>query len=176
MTPTTAAPGPGAPTPAPDRSPRTPSSPPSSSPSSSSPLVPVGYAFWQSLHKTVSGPAAPSARRRRCSPGSFQYTRVLQADYLPRACCASSDSPSCRSVMLLLSLVLALLLDSAVARAKKFFRLVYFSAVRRHPRCRGGPDVGLPLRPRGCRPWWTCCGTVGADVDLRSVPTPSCGP
>ncbi|MFP8961418.1 carbohydrate ABC transporter permease [Streptomyces nanhaiensis] len=89
-------------------------------------LVPVGYAFWQSLHKTerVGGTFGST---RPVFAGFEQYADVVRepffADSVVRVgLFALVQIP----VMLLFALALALLLDSAVARLKRFFRLVYF--------------------------------------------------
>lgn len=89
-------------------------------------LVPVGYAFWQSLHKTERT-GGTFGRTRSVFAGFEQYADILDAPFFTEsvlrvAAFALVQIP----VMLLLALVLALLLDSAVARAKRFFRLVYF--------------------------------------------------
>ncbi|MFD3531683.1 carbohydrate ABC transporter permease [Streptomyces sp. NPDC058664] len=89
-------------------------------------VVPVGYAFWQSLQKTERT-GGTFGRTRTVFAGFEQYAEVLSSPFLLDsvlrvALFALVQIP----VMLLLSLVLALLLDSAVARCKRFFRLVYF--------------------------------------------------
>ncbi|KPC84723.1 MULTISPECIES: carbohydrate ABC transporter permease [Streptomyces] len=89
-------------------------------------LVPVGYAFWQSLHKTERT-GGTFGRTETVFAGFQQYADVMSepffADSLLRvALFALVQIP----VMLALALALALLLDSAVARLKRFFRLVYF--------------------------------------------------
>jgi len=89
-------------------------------------LVPVGYAFWQSLHKTERT-GGTFGRTQTVFAGFEQYGRVLQEDYFSESLLRVLGFALVQiPVMLLLALVLALLLDSAVARAKKFFRLVYF--------------------------------------------------
>ncbi|MGV9454430.1 carbohydrate ABC transporter permease [Streptomyces sp. NPDC003635] len=89
-------------------------------------LVPVGYAFWQSLHKTERT-GGTFGRTQSVFAGFEQYGRVLQQDYFTESLLRVLGFALVQiPLMLLLSLVLALLLDSAVARAKKFFRLVYF--------------------------------------------------
>ncbi|MGW2528888.1 carbohydrate ABC transporter permease [Streptomyces sp. NPDC001595] len=89
-------------------------------------LVPVGYAFWQSLHKTERT-GGTFGRTETVFAGFEQYERVLREDYFAESLLRVLGFALVQiPVMLLLSLVLALLLDSAVARAKRFFRLVYF--------------------------------------------------
>ncbi|MFE1437492.1 carbohydrate ABC transporter permease [Streptomyces sp. NPDC058739] len=89
-------------------------------------LVPVGYAFWQSLHRTERT-GGTFGRTESVFAGLSQYAQVLKEPYFTESVLrvlafALVQIP----VMLALALVLALLLDSAVARAKRFFRLVYF--------------------------------------------------
>ncbi|MFV0137936.1 carbohydrate ABC transporter permease [Streptomyces sp. HMX87] len=89
-------------------------------------LVPVGYAFWQSLHRTerVGG---TFGRTESVFAGFDQYAQVVQEPYFAESVLRVTAFALVQiPVMLLLSLALALLLDSAVARAKRFFRLVYF--------------------------------------------------
>ncbi|MFF8409337.1 carbohydrate ABC transporter permease [Streptomyces omiyaensis] len=89
-------------------------------------LLPVGYALWQSLHKTART-GGTFGRTRTVFAGLEQYGRVLGEDYFGESLLRVLGFALVQiPVMLLLALVLALLLDSAVARAKKFFRLVYF--------------------------------------------------
>ncbi|MFJ8194209.1 carbohydrate ABC transporter permease [Streptomyces sp. NPDC096094] len=127
-------------------------------------LVPVGYAFWQSLHKTERT-GGTFGRTQTVFAGFDQYARVLQADYFTESLLRVLGFALVQiPVMLLLSLVLALLLDSAVARAKKFFRLVYFVPY-------GIPGVVAALMwaflydPR-LSPVVDLLRDVGADVDL----------
>uniref|UniRef100_A0AAU1M2M5 Sugar ABC transporter permease n=1 Tax=Streptomyces sp. NBC_00148 TaxID=2903626 RepID=A0AAU1M2M5_9ACTN len=89
-------------------------------------LVPVAYAFWQSLH-TTRRTGGTFGRTETVFAGFQQYADVMSepffTDSLVRvALFALVQIP----VMLALALALALLLDSAVARLKRFFRLVYF--------------------------------------------------
>lgn len=89
-------------------------------------LVPVAYAFWQSLHRTRRT-GGTFGRTETVFAGFQQYADVMSepffTDSLVRvALFALVQIP----VMLALALALALLLDSAVARLKRFFRLVYF--------------------------------------------------
>ncbi|MEV5357078.1 sugar ABC transporter permease [Streptomyces sp. NPDC052693] len=89
-------------------------------------LVPVGYAFWQSLHKTERT-GGTFGRTRSVFAGFEQYADILQADFFTDSVLRVAGFALVQiPVMLALALVLALLLDSAVARAKRFFRLVYF--------------------------------------------------
>ncbi|MFD0526448.1 carbohydrate ABC transporter permease [Kitasatospora arboriphila] len=88
--------------------------------------MPVGYAFWQSLHRTRRT-GGTFGRTESVFAGLDQYTSVLSAPWftdglLRVAAFAAVQIP----VMLTLALTLALLLDSAVARLRRFFRLVYF--------------------------------------------------
>ncbi|MFE4214861.1 carbohydrate ABC transporter permease [Streptomyces sp. NPDC056844] len=89
-------------------------------------LVPVAYAFWQSLH-TTRRTGGTFGRTETVFAGFQQYADVMSepffTDSLVRvALFALVQIP----VMLALALALALLLDSAVARLKRFFRLIYF--------------------------------------------------
>ncbi|MFF4846284.1 carbohydrate ABC transporter permease [Streptomyces collinus] len=89
-------------------------------------LVPVGYAFWQSLHKTRRT-GGTFGHTHSVFAGFEQYTAVVKEPFftdsvLRVAAFALVQIP----LMLALALALALLLDSTVARAKRFFRLVYF--------------------------------------------------
>ncbi|MFG2539568.1 carbohydrate ABC transporter permease [Streptomyces sp. NPDC048511] len=89
-------------------------------------LAPVAYAFWQSLHRTRRT-GGTFGRTETVFAGFQQYADVMSepffTDSLVRvALFALVQIP----VMLALALALALLLDSAVARLKRFFRLVYF--------------------------------------------------
>lgn len=89
-------------------------------------LVPVGYAFWQSLHKTERT-GGTFGRTETVFAGFQQYADVMSEPFfmeslLRVALFALVQIP----VMIALALTLALLLDSAVARLKRFFRLVYF--------------------------------------------------
>ncbi|MGW2208853.1 carbohydrate ABC transporter permease [Streptomyces sp. NPDC001781] len=89
-------------------------------------LLPVGYAFWQSLHRTART-GGTFGRTHSVFSGFEQYADVVREPYFADSVLrvglfALVQIP----VMLLFALVLALLLDSAVARLKRFFRLVYF--------------------------------------------------
>jgi len=89
-------------------------------------LVPVGYAFWQSLHRTERT-GGTFGRTQSVFAGFEQYADVLGEPYFAESIArvglfALVQIP----VMLLFALALALLLDSTVARLKRFFRLVYF--------------------------------------------------
>ncbi|WP_234021417.1 carbohydrate ABC transporter permease [Streptomyces sp. 142MFCol3.1] len=89
-------------------------------------LVPVGYAFWQSLHKTERT-GGTFGQTHSVFAGFEQYAAVVREPFFSDSVLrvglfAVVQIP----VMLLLALVLALLLDSTVARLKRFFRLVYF--------------------------------------------------
>ncbi|MEU8473119.1 sugar ABC transporter permease [Streptomyces sp. NPDC029006] len=89
-------------------------------------LVPVGYAFWQSLHKSVRT-GGTFGRTHSVFAGFEQYTTVVREPFFADGVLRVTGFALVQiPVMLLLALVLALLLDSAVARAKRFFRLVYF--------------------------------------------------
>lgn len=89
-------------------------------------VVPVGYAFWQSLH-TTERTGGTFGRTTSVFSGFEQYGAVLSdaafRDSVVRVLVFGLVQIP---LMLLLSLVLALLLDSAVSRLKRFFRLVYF--------------------------------------------------
>ncbi|MFI8293436.1 carbohydrate ABC transporter permease [Streptomyces sp. NPDC085614] len=89
-------------------------------------LIPVGYAFWQSLHRTERT-GGTFGRTHTVFAGFEQYATVLQdtsftAGILRVLVFGLVQIP----VMLLLALTLALLLDSAVTRLKRFFRIVFF--------------------------------------------------
>ncbi|MFE0674534.1 carbohydrate ABC transporter permease [Streptomyces sp. NPDC058867] len=89
-------------------------------------LVPVGYAFWQSLHKTERT-GGTFGRTQSVFAGFDQYAQVVKEPYFTESVLRVTGFALVQiPVMLLLALTLALLLDSAVARAKRFFRLVYF--------------------------------------------------
>lgn len=89
-------------------------------------LVPVGYAFWQSLHKTERT-GGTFGRTQSVFAGFEQYADILKAPFFTESVLRVTGFALVQiPVMLLLALTLALLLDSAVARAKRFFRLVYF--------------------------------------------------
>ncbi|MET7437735.1 carbohydrate ABC transporter permease [Streptomyces sp. NPDC005496] len=89
-------------------------------------LVPVGYAFWQSLHK-IERTGGTFGRTESVFAGFEQYVDVVKAPFFADSVLRVAGFALVQiPVMLLLALVLALLLDSAVARAKRFFRLVYF--------------------------------------------------
>ncbi|MFF4244788.1 carbohydrate ABC transporter permease [Streptomyces sp. NPDC001822] len=89
-------------------------------------LVPVGYAFWQSLHRTERT-GGTFGRTHSVFAGFDQYAAVVKEPFFADSVLRVVGFALVQiPVMLLLALVLALLLDSAVARAKRFFRLVYF--------------------------------------------------
>ncbi|MQS07389.1 ABC transporter permease subunit [Streptomyces sp. IF17] len=89
-------------------------------------LVPVGYAFRQSLYGTERT-GGTFGETRSVFVGFRQYAGVLGEPFfldsvLRVLVFALVQIP----VMLLFALLLALLLDSTVARLKRFFRLAYF--------------------------------------------------
>jgi multiple sugar transport system permease protein len=89
-------------------------------------LVPVGYAFWQSLHKTERT-GGTFGRTETVFAGFEQYADVVSEPYFVDSLARVALFGLVQiPVMLALALTLALLLDSAVARLKRFFRLVYF--------------------------------------------------
>lgn len=89
-------------------------------------LLPVGYAFWQSLH-TTERVGGTFGRTTTVFAGFEQYAEVLGNDaFLASVGRVLLFGIVQIPVMLLLALSLALLLDSGVARLKKFFRIVYF--------------------------------------------------
>ncbi|MEU3255513.1 sugar ABC transporter permease [Streptomyces sp. NPDC006997] len=89
-------------------------------------LVPVGYAFWQSLHRTERT-GGTFGRTHSVFAGFEQYADVVREPFFADSLLRVGGFALVQiPVMLLLALVLALLLDSAVARLKRFFRLVYF--------------------------------------------------
>ena len=89
-------------------------------------LVPIGYAMWQSLFK-IERVGGTFGRRREVFAGLDQYQAVFSDEAFRRSVgrvllFGAVQVP----VMLTLALVLALLLDSTVARMKKFFRMAFF--------------------------------------------------
>ncbi|MDF3299635.1 carbohydrate ABC transporter permease [Streptomyces tropicalis] len=89
-------------------------------------LVPVGYAFWQSLHKTERT-GGTFGHTHSVFAGFEQYADVVHEPFFGDSVVRVGVFALVQiPVMLLLALVLALLLDSTVARLKRFFRLVYF--------------------------------------------------
>lgn len=89
-------------------------------------LAPVGYAFWQSLHRTERS-GGTFGETRTVFAGFEQYATVLGEPYLLDSVLRVTVFALVQiPVMLLFALVLALLLDSTVARLKRFFRLAYF--------------------------------------------------
>ncbi|WP_202509971.1 sugar ABC transporter permease [Streptomyces sp. SID5643] len=89
-------------------------------------LVPVGYAFYQSLLKTERT-GGTFGRKTTVFAGLDQYREVLgDAEFLGSVGRVLVFGLVQIPVMLLLALVLALLLDSTVTRLKRFFRIAYF--------------------------------------------------
>lgn len=89
-------------------------------------LVPVGYAFYQSLLKTERT-GGTFGRKTTVFAGFEQYREVLgDSEFLASVGRVLLFGLVQIPVMLLLALVLALLLDSTVARLKRFFRIAYF--------------------------------------------------
>jgi multiple sugar transport system permease protein len=89
-------------------------------------LVPVGYALWQSLHATRRT-GGTFGRTESVFAGFDQYAHVLSAPYFTESLLRVAGFAAVQiPVMLALALALALLLDSSVARLRRFFRLVYF--------------------------------------------------
>ncbi|MBJ6637094.1 sugar ABC transporter permease [Streptomyces sp. DHE7-1] len=89
-------------------------------------LVPVGYAFWQSLHKTERT-GGTFGHTHSVFAGFEQYADVVHEPFFGDSVVRVGVFALVQiPVMLLLALVLALLLDSTVARLRRFFRLVYF--------------------------------------------------
>ncbi|MEV0961481.1 MULTISPECIES: carbohydrate ABC transporter permease [unclassified Streptomyces] len=89
-------------------------------------LVPVGYAFYQSLLRTERT-GGTFGRKTTVFAGFEQYAEVLgDPEFLGSAGRVLLFGLVQIPVMLLLALVLALLLDSTVARLKRFFRIAYF--------------------------------------------------
>ncbi|MDK1476053.1 sugar ABC transporter permease [Streptomyces sp. 549] len=89
-------------------------------------LVPIGYAFWQSLHRTERT-GGTFGTTGTAFAGFEQYGEVLRdASFTDSVVRVLLFGLVQIPVMLLLALVLALLLDSGVARLRKFFRIVYF--------------------------------------------------
>lgn len=89
-------------------------------------LVPVGYAFYQSLLKTERT-GGTFGRKTTVFAGLDQYKEVLgDSEFLAGVGRVLLFGLVQIPVMLLLALVLALLLDSTVARLKRFFRIAYF--------------------------------------------------
>ncbi|GAA1925254.1 sugar ABC transporter permease [Streptomyces sodiiphilus] len=89
-------------------------------------LLPVGYAFWQSLHRTERT-GGTFGETRPVFAGFQQYANVLgEPFFLDSVLRVTVFALVQIPVMLLFALVLALLLDSTVARLKRFFRMAYF--------------------------------------------------
>ncbi|MFI1561600.1 carbohydrate ABC transporter permease [Streptomyces sp. NPDC020490] len=89
-------------------------------------LVPVGYAFYQSLLKTERT-GGTFGHKTTVFAGLDQYKEVLgDSEFLGSVVRVLVFGLVQIPVMLLLALVLALLLDSTVARLKRFFRITYF--------------------------------------------------
>ncbi|WP_432136230.1 MULTISPECIES: carbohydrate ABC transporter permease [unclassified Streptomyces] len=89
-------------------------------------LVPVGYAFYQSLLRTERT-GGTFGHKTTVFAGLDQYAEVLgDAEFLDSVGRVLLFGLVQIPVMLLLALVLALLLDSTVARLKRFFRIAYF--------------------------------------------------
>jgi multiple sugar transport system permease protein len=91
-------------------------------------LLPIGYAVWESVHKRVRGGgldfAAPS---REVWAGLENYTSVLADPGFRRGLLRVVEFGLIQvPVMLLFALILALVLDSGVARWAGFFRGAYF--------------------------------------------------
>lgn len=89
-------------------------------------VVPIFYALYQSLLVTErAGPFSPAVQ---VWGGLKNYSRVFQDDEFVSSVGRMLLFGVVQvPVMLLLSLILALLLDSSVARFKRFFRLAYFA-------------------------------------------------
>ncbi|MFG3042528.1 carbohydrate ABC transporter permease [Streptomyces sp. NPDC048330] len=89
-------------------------------------LLPVGYALWQSLHKTERT-GGTFGRTRTVFAGLEQYATVLHdASFTGSILRMLAFGLIQIPVMLLLALTLALLLDSAVTRLKRLFRVIFF--------------------------------------------------
>ncbi|MCP3767959.1 MULTISPECIES: carbohydrate ABC transporter permease [Streptomyces] len=89
-------------------------------------LVPVGYAFYQSLLKTERT-GGTFGRKTTVFAGFEQYKEVLgDPEFLGSVGRVVLFGLVQIPLMLLLALTLALLLDSTVARLKRFFRIAYF--------------------------------------------------
>ncbi|SCK56563.1 carbohydrate ABC transporter permease [Streptomyces sp. WMMB 322] len=89
-------------------------------------LLPVGYAAYQSMLKTVRV-GGTFGSKSTVFAGFDQYREVLaDGEFLASVGRVLGFGLVQIPVMLLLALVLALLLDSTVARLKRFFRIVYF--------------------------------------------------
>ncbi|WAX76626.1 carbohydrate ABC transporter permease [Streptomyces sp. KMM 9044] len=89
-------------------------------------LVPVGYAFYQSLLRTERT-GGTFGRKTTVFAGLEQYREVFgDAEFLGSVGRVLLFGLVQIPVMLALALALALLLDSTVARLKRFFRIAYF--------------------------------------------------
>jgi multiple sugar transport system permease protein len=89
-------------------------------------LVPIGYALYQSFLVTErTGPFAPA---QQVWGGLQNYSRIFQDDEFVSSVGRMLLFGAVQvPIMLLIALVLALLLDSVVARLKRGFRLAYFA-------------------------------------------------
>ncbi|MGW2346882.1 carbohydrate ABC transporter permease [Streptomyces sp. NPDC001661] len=89
-------------------------------------LVPVGYACWQSLHRTERQ-GGTFGRTTTVFAGLDQYGQVLSDPAFRQSVVRVLLFGVVQiPVMLAFALILALLLDSTVARLRRFFRLAYF--------------------------------------------------
>ncbi|HET7660400.1 MAG TPA: sugar ABC transporter permease [Oryzihumus sp.] len=89
-------------------------------------VVPIVYAIWQSLFKTQRT-GGIFGESRQVFAGLEQYANVLGDDTFRQGVLrvlvfGVAQVP----VMLLLALLIALVLDSAVARLRRFFRIAFF--------------------------------------------------
>ncbi|MGN6605731.1 MAG: carbohydrate ABC transporter permease [Jatrophihabitans sp.] len=89
-------------------------------------LVPVLYALWRSLHK-IQRTGGIYGKPTEAWAGTSQLSRVLHdGDFRSSVWRVLTFGIVQIPIMLLLALGLALMLDSTVARAKRFFRISFF--------------------------------------------------
>jgi multiple sugar transport system permease protein len=90
-------------------------------------LIPIGYAVWESLQKTVRAGGLAFSVARTTFGGFSNYQQVLtDADFRSGLVRVVLFGLVQVPVMLGTALVLALLIDSGRARFARFFRLAYF--------------------------------------------------
>lgn len=89
-------------------------------------VVPIGYAIWQSLFKTERT-GGLFGESHQVFAGLEQYANVLSDDTFRQGVLRVLVFGIVQvPVMLLLALLIALVLDSAVARLRRFFRIAFF--------------------------------------------------
>jgi multiple sugar transport system permease protein len=89
-------------------------------------LVPIGYAIWQSFQK-VQRVGGTFGRPENVFAGFEQYANVFQDEAFRKSVVRVATFGLVQvPIMLGLALLLALLLDSNLVKAKKFFRIAFF--------------------------------------------------